>query len=259
MVQLGAFGDRRPAQLSGGQQQRVALARALVFEPRAGADGRAARRARQAAARADAVRDQAPARPPRRHRRLRHPRPGRGADHVGPHRRVQRRPHPAARAARRALRAARTTASSPASSARTTSSPARSRRSRAASAPCACRPANCSTRCRSTSAGQGEPTTGVDPARAGRVQVRAMPAGTHTLEAEVLEFIYMGDIFRTRLRVAGNDDFVMKCRNSVGQRRLVPGRAPADRLAAAGLPRARRRLRPRRQSTTPTTQGRLTE
>lgn len=34
MVQLQAFGDRRPAQLSGGQQQRVALARALVFEPK---------------------------------------------------------------------------------------------------------------------------------------------------------------------------------------------------------------------------------
>ncbi len=33
MVRLGEFGDRRPAQLSGGQQQRVAVARALVFEP----------------------------------------------------------------------------------------------------------------------------------------------------------------------------------------------------------------------------------
>ncbi|SHF43372.1 putative spermidine/putrescine transport system ATP-binding protein [Modicisalibacter ilicicola DSM 19980] len=33
MVRLEEFGDRRPAQLSGGQQQRVALARALVFEP----------------------------------------------------------------------------------------------------------------------------------------------------------------------------------------------------------------------------------
>ena len=33
MVQLGAFGSRRPGQLSGGQQQRVAVARALVFEP----------------------------------------------------------------------------------------------------------------------------------------------------------------------------------------------------------------------------------
>jgi putative spermidine/putrescine transport system ATP-binding protein len=34
MVQLGAFGGRRPAQLSGGQQQRIAVARALVFEPK---------------------------------------------------------------------------------------------------------------------------------------------------------------------------------------------------------------------------------
>ena len=33
MVQLGSFGDRRPAQLSGGQQQRVAVARSLVFDP----------------------------------------------------------------------------------------------------------------------------------------------------------------------------------------------------------------------------------
>ena len=33
MVELGGFGDRRPAQLSGGQRQRVALARALIFEP----------------------------------------------------------------------------------------------------------------------------------------------------------------------------------------------------------------------------------
>ena len=33
MVQMGTFGGRRPAQLSGGQQQRIALARALVFEP----------------------------------------------------------------------------------------------------------------------------------------------------------------------------------------------------------------------------------
>ncbi len=47
--------------------------------------------------------------------------------------------------------------------------------------------------------------------------------GAHTLKAEVLEFIYMGDIFRTRLRVAGTDDFVIKTRNAPDQVRLTPG------------------------------------
>jgi len=45
----------------------------------------------------------------------------------------------------------------------------------------------------------------------------------HTLKAEVLEFVYMGDIFRTRLRVAGSDDFVIKTRNAPDQIRLKPG------------------------------------
>ena len=44
-----------------------------------------------------------------------------------------------------------------------------------------------------------------------------------TLKAEVMEFIYMGDIFRTRLRVAGRDDFVIKTRNAPDQRRLQAG------------------------------------
>ena len=48
-------------------------------------------------------------------------------------------------------------------------------------------------------------------------------ADAHTLKAEVLEFIYMGDIFRTRLRVAGSDDFVVKTRNAPDQVRLQPG------------------------------------
>ena len=50
-----------------------------------------------------------------------------------------------------------------------------------------------------------------------------MPPGAHTIDAEVLEVIYMGDIFRTRLRVAGSEDFVMKSRNTLGQTKLVPG------------------------------------
>ncbi|MCP5037295.1 MAG: ABC transporter ATP-binding protein [Rhodobacteraceae bacterium] len=45
----------------------------------------------------------------------------------------------------------------------------------------------------------------------------------HTLNAEVLEFVYMGDIFRTRLRVAGNEDFIIKTRNAPDVERLKPG------------------------------------
>jgi len=45
----------------------------------------------------------------------------------------------------------------------------------------------------------------------------------HTLKAEVLEFIYMGDIFRTRLRVAGKEDFIIKTRNAPDQVKLEPG------------------------------------
>lgn len=50
-----------------------------------------------------------------------------------------------------------------------------------------------------------------------------MPAGAHTIGAEVLEVIYMGDILRARLRVAGSDDFVIKMRNTLGQTKLVQG------------------------------------
>ena len=50
-----------------------------------------------------------------------------------------------------------------------------------------------------------------------------MPAGAHTIGAEVREVIYMGDILRARLKVAGSDDFVMKMRNTLGQTKLSPG------------------------------------
>jgi putative spermidine/putrescine transport system ATP-binding protein len=50
-----------------------------------------------------------------------------------------------------------------------------------------------------------------------------MAEGAHTLKAEVLEFVYMGDIFRTRLRVAGTDNFIIKTRNAPDQVRLKPG------------------------------------
>ena len=48
-------------------------------------------------------------------------------------------------------------------------------------------------------------------------------ADAHTLPATVQEFIYMGDTFRTRRKVAGRDDFIMKTRNAPDQPRLKPG------------------------------------
>ena len=50
-----------------------------------------------------------------------------------------------------------------------------------------------------------------------------MPPGAHTIDAEVVEIIYMGDILRAVLKVAGSDDFVMKMRNTLGQTKLSPG------------------------------------
>lgn len=49
------------------------------------------------------------------------------------------------------------------------------------------------------------------------------PKSAHVIDAEVLEFIYMGDVFRTRLRVAGSNDFVMKNKNAQGEAPLRPG------------------------------------
>ena len=50
-----------------------------------------------------------------------------------------------------------------------------------------------------------------------------LPADAHMIEAEVVEVIYMGDLFRTVLKVAGHDDFVIKSRNTLGQRVLTSG------------------------------------
>ncbi len=62
----------------------------------------------------------------------------------------------------------------------------------------------------------------------------------HTLEAEVQEFIYMGDVFRTRLKVAGRDDFVVKTRNRADQIRLSAG----DKVRIGWLPQDCRALDP---------------
>ncbi len=67
---------------------------------------------------------------------------------------------------------------------------------------------------------------------------KRLQPGVHTLKAEVLEFVYMGDIFRTRLRVAGNDDFIVKTRNAPDQKRLQPG----EQLEIGWLPQDCRAL-----------------
>ncbi len=50
-----------------------------------------------------------------------------------------------------------------------------------------------------------------------------IPEGAHMLDAEVREVIYMGDILRVVLHAAGSDDFVMKMRNTLGQTKLAAG------------------------------------
>jgi putative spermidine/putrescine transport system ATP-binding protein len=67
-----------------------------------------------------------------------------------------------------------------------------------------------------------------------------MPAGAHTVEAEVKQIIYMGDILRAVLKVAGSDDFVMKMRNTLGQTKLSPG----DKIKVGWHPQDARALDP---------------
>ncbi len=60
----------------------------------------------------------------------------------------------------------------------------------------------------------------------------------HLIDAEVLEFIYMGDVFRTRLKVAGNENFIMKTRNAPDQVRHRKG----DKIQIGWLPKDCRAL-----------------
>ena len=114
MVQLQGFERPLPAAAlgraaaAGGDRARDRV------PPARPADGRAAERARQAAAGNAAARDQAAARAARHHLRLCHARPARGAGDVGPGQRDEPRPHRADRRAARRCTTRPPTASSPA-------------------------------------------------------------------------------------------------------------------------------------------------
>ena len=69
----------------------------------------------------------------------------------------------------------------------------------------------------------GQPTlVSIRPERV-ELDASRLSADAHAIEAQVLEVIYMGDILRTRLRVAGSEEFVIKTRNAADQRQLQPG------------------------------------
>ena len=97
LLDLEAYLDRKPKALSGGQRQRVAMGRAIVRspqvflmdEPLSNLDAKLRVQTRTQIAALHP--------PPRRHHRLRHPRPGRGHDHGRPRRRAEGRPAAAGR------------------------------------------------------------------------------------------------------------------------------------------------------------------
>lgn len=222
MVQMGAFGNRRPAQLSGGQQQRVALARALVFEPELvlmdeplGALDKQLREHMQfeitrlvhdlgittvyvthdqteALTMSDNVavfndgRIQQLAPPEDLYER---PANSFVAQFIGENNKLEG--------------VVETIAGE-----------------------------HCTVRLDDGTLIDAQPVNVTKVGERTRVSIRPervesnperLAPDAHLVDAEVMEFIYMGDTFRFRLRVAGQDDFVMKYRNAQDQKRLAAG------------------------------------
>ena len=157
MVRLAGLGDAQAGPAVG---RPAAAGRAGPRDrerARGAAARRAARRARPEAAPGDAARAQADPARGRHHLRLRHPRPGGGADDERPPGRVQPGPDRAARHARSRCTSGRPASSSPASSASPTCSSATAGGSRSA-------------RRRSGCSADGEQPPAGRPRRAGRIE-----------------------------------------------------------------------------------------
>ena len=62
--------------------------------------------------------------------------------------------------------------------------------------------------------------------------------GLNTLEGRVEELIYLGDHIRTRLTVAGHDDFIVKVPNTHSHRPMAVGETATVAWVTGGLPRS---------------------
>ena len=195
------YGKRYPFELSGGQQQRVALARALAPQPAHAAARRAAVGARRqdprVAARAD---PRHPARA-RHHHRLRHPRPGRGAVDLGPHRGAERRAASSSSARRSRSTTGRRPGSSPPSWARSTRCRPRSPT-----------PASKTGRHRRTRGDHPGPAghradrrdDGADHAARGRVARQRRAAATSCSTARCRKCAFLGSVIRLKVDLGDN-------------------------------------------------------
>ena len=106
--------------------------------------------------------------------------------------------------------------------------------------------------------GAGAPTT--LSLRPERVRIDPPEAACHNLfEAQVEELIYLGDHIRARVRLCGNEEFVVKVPNAEGRPALDAGSTDPRRMEEGGLPGARRGLEGSRPAATragPSPEGR---